>query len=87
MESGKVGVCYHASIDTLFVNFESKGGYYGHPVFDDEFVQPRYDDDGNLIGFPIEGARNMKTGEWHNVDLPMVDEEQAALKKASVQAD
>ena len=47
--------------------------------------QPRYDEDGNLTGFMIEGARNLK--EWHDVDLPLVDEEQAARKKASVQAD
>lgn len=87
MATRKVGVCYHASIDMIEVFFESKAGYYGHPVFEDEYVQPRYDDDGNLIGFMIEGARNMKKGEWHDVDLPLVDEEQAALKKTAAQAD
>ena len=83
----KISVCYHASIDMLEVFFETKAGYYGHPVFDDEHVQPRYDDEGNLIGFLIEGARDLK--EWHDVDLPMVDEEQVARveKNASASAD
>ena len=85
MGTRKVGVCYHAGIDMIEVFFDAPGGYYGHPVFDDEYVQPRYDEDGNLTGFMIEGARNLK--EWHDVDLPLVDEKQAALKKASVQAD
>ena len=88
MGTRKVSVCYHASIDTLFVSFGSKSGYYGHPVFDDEYVQPRYDGEGNLTGFLIEGARELsKSKEWHDVDLPLVDEEQATRKKASVQAD
>ena len=78
MGTKRVSVCYHSSIDTLFVHFESKAGYYGHPVFDDEYVQPRYDDDGNLIGFLIEGARELTKGEWHDVELPVVDEQQAA---------
>ena len=84
MASKKVGVCYHADIDMLEVFFENKGGYYGHTVFDDEYVQPRYDINGNLVGFMIEGARNLK--EWHDVDLPLVDEERAARKEASVEA-
>ncbi|MYC05585.1 MAG: hypothetical protein F4X57_00115 [Chloroflexi bacterium] len=85
MATRKVSVCYHAGIDMIEVFFEAEGGYYGHPVFDDEYVQPRYNDDGELVGFLIEGARELN--EWHDVDLPVVDERQASLKKSSASTD
>ena len=43
---------------------------------EDERVYARYDVEGNLIGFMIEGLREFE--EWTDFELPEVDEEQAA---------
>ena len=67
--------------------------YYGHPVFDDECVSPRYDEDDNMIDFMVEGAFDFNwwhdgwQNGWHDVDLAVVDDEQTARKKTSDQAD
>ena len=84
MGTRKLSVSYLADIDTLFVHFESKIGFYS-PLDADDRISARYDTEGNLIGFMIEGLSEFES--WSDLDLPEIDEEQAALKKASVQAD
>ena len=84
MGTRKLKVSYLADIDMLFVHFESKVGFYS-PLDEDDRISARYDDAGNLIGFMIEGLREFE--EWTDFELPEVDEEQAARKKASVQAE
>ena len=83
MGTRKLRVSYLADIDTLFVHFESKVGFYSL-LDEDERVSARYDVEGKLIGFMIEGLREFE--EWTDFELPEVDEEQAARKKESVQA-
>ena len=75
MGTRKLSVSYLSDIDTLFVHFESKPGYYGF-LDEDERVSGRYDAEGNLIGFMIEGLREFEF--WTDFELPEVDEEQAA---------
>ena len=84
MGTRKLKVSYLADIDTLFVHFESKIGFYS-PSVEDERISARYDDEGKLIGFMIDGLREFE--EWTDFELPEVDEEQAARKNESIQAD
>ena len=74
MGTRKLSVSYLSDIDTLFVHFESKPGFYDL-LDDDERVSARYDVEGNLIGFMIEGLREFEA--WADFELPEVDIEQA----------
>ena len=84
MGTRRLSISYLSDIDTLFVHFEAKPGFYDY-LDDDERISARYDDEGNLIGFMIEGLREFEA--WTDFDLPLVDEEQVAFRKSSVQAD
>ena len=93
MRRRREGVGCHVGMDMTDEFFDTpdgyyggmSDGYYGHPVFDDECVTPRYDKDGNLTGFMVEGALDFNW--WHDVDLAVVDDEQAARKETSAQAE
>ena len=74
MGTRKLSVSYLADIDTLFVHFESKIGFYS-PLDEDDRISARYDAEGNLIGFMIEGLREFEA--WSDLNLPEIDEEQA----------
>lgn len=75
MGTRKLKVSYLSDIDTLLVHFETKPGYYDF-LDEDERVYARYDVEGNLIGFMIEGLRGFEA--WSELNLPEIDEEQAA---------
>lgn len=47
-------------------------------MFDDEYAQPGYNGEVELAGFLTEGARELN--DWHDADLPVVDERRASLK-------
>ena len=66
MEKRNVSISYLADVDTLFVHFESKEGYYDSNSNDDH-VQVRYDRDGRVIGFMIEGLKEVQG--WLDVEL------------------
>lgn len=74
MGTRKLSVSYLSSIDTLFVHFETKPGFYDF-LDDDERVSARYDVEGRLIGFMIEGLREFE--DWTDFELPETDLEQA----------
>lgn len=80
MGTRKLRVSYLADIDTLFVHFESKIGFYS-PLDEDDRISARYDDEGNLIGFMVEGLREFEA--WSNLNLPEIDTEQAERHKKS----
>ena len=61
-----MSISYLADIDTLFVHFESKEGYYDS-TSDDDRVQVRYDRDGRVIGFMVEGLKDVQG--WLDVEL------------------
>ena len=69
-----------SDIDTLFVHFEAKPGFYDF-LDEDERVSARYDVEGNLIGFMIEGLREFEA--WTDLNLPEIDEEQAERHRQS----
>lgn len=75
MGTRKLSVSYLSDIDTLFVHFEAKAGFYNF-LDEDERISARYDVEGNLIGFMIEGLREFEA--WTDFELPEIDEEQAA---------
>ena len=75
MGTRKLSVSYLADIDTLFVHFESKIGFYS-PLDENDRISARYDTEGNLIGFMIEGLREFEA--WSELNLPEIDEEEAA---------
>ena len=66
MEKRNVSISYLADVDTLFIHFESKEGYYDS-VSEDDRVQVRYDRDGRAIGFMIEGLKEVQG--WLDVEL------------------
>ena len=74
MGTRKLSVSYLSDIDTLFVHFEAKPGFYDL-LDEDKRVSARYDVEGNLIGFMIEGLREFEA--WADFELPEVDIEQA----------
>lgn len=74
MGTRKLSVSYLSSIDTLFVHFETKPGFYDF-LDDDERVSARYDVEGKLIGFMIEGLREFE--DWTDFELPETDLGQA----------
>ena len=80
MGTRKLSVSYLADIDTLFVHFESKIGFYS-PMDDDDRISARYDIEGNLIGFMIEGLREFEA--WTDFELPEIDVEQLERRKES----
>ena len=66
MSPTSASISYLADVDTLFVHFESKEGYYDS-LSDDDRVQVRYDQDGRVIGFMIEGLTDVQG--WLDVEL------------------
>ena len=66
MEKRNVSISYLADIDTLFVHFESEAGYYDS-MADDDRVQLRYDQNGRVIGFMVEGLKDIQG--WLKVEL------------------
>ena len=54
MDRSTVSIRYDKDLDFLEVLFEKKEGYFD-PI-GDSGLMVRYDDDGNVIGFAIEGA-------------------------------
>ena len=80
MGTRKLSVSYLADIDTLFVHFESKIGFYS-PMDDDDRISARYDIEGNLIRFMIEGLREFEA--WTDFELPEIDVEQLERHKES----
>ena len=74
MGKRNVSISYLPEVDTLFVHFESKEGYYDSIAHDDR-VQLRYDRDGKVIGFMIEGLKEVQG--W--LDVELVDAKVEAL--------
>ena len=66
MGKTNVSVSYLADVDTLFVHFESGAGYYD-AIAGDSRVQGRYDEDGKVTGFMVEGLRDV--GGWLDFEL------------------
>ena len=66
MGKRSVSVSYLADVDTLFIHFESKLGYYDS-IPDDDRVQARYDETGAVIGFMIEGLSDVRG--WLDIEL------------------
>ena len=66
MRQANVSISYLADVDTLFVHFESRAGYYDS-ISDDDRVQIRYDRDGRAIGFMVEGLKDVQG--WLDVEL------------------
>ena len=66
MRQANVSISYLADIDTLYVHFESKAGYYDS-ISDNDRVQVRYDRNGRAIGFMIEGLKDVQG--WLDVEL------------------
>ncbi len=66
MDKRHVSISYLADVDTLFVHFEAKAGYYD-AMPDNDRVQARYDADGRVIGFMVEGLRDVQG--WLDVEL------------------
>lgn len=80
MGTRKLSVSYLADIDTLFVHFESKIGFYSS-LDEDDRISGRYDAEGNLIGLMIEGLREFEA--WTDFELPEIDVEQAERHRQS----
>ncbi len=74
MGTRKLSVSYLSDIDTLFVHFETKPGFYDF-LDEDERVSAKYDNEGKLIGFMIEGLREFEA--WTDFELPEMDVDQA----------
>ncbi len=61
-----MSISYLADIDTLYIHFEPKAGYYDAiPGYD--HVQARYDENGKVIGFMVEGLKDMQG--WLDIEL------------------
>ena len=65
MGKRNVSISYLADIDTLYVHFESKAGFYD-AIPGDDHVQARYDEDGKVIGFMVEGLKDIQGGWTSN---------------------
>jgi hypothetical protein len=65
MGTKNIKVSYNGDIDMLEVFFEPKGGYYDFT--DDDRIQVRYDQEGNVIGFMIEGVKGIRG--WIDAEL------------------
>lgn len=61
-----VSVSYLPDVDTLFVHLESGAGYYDVVPGDDR-VQARYDENGRVIGFMVEGLKDVQG--WLSFEL------------------
>ena len=66
MGKRNVSISYLADIDTLYVHFESKVGFYD-AIPGDDHVQARYDEDGKVIGFMVEGLKDIQG--WLDIEL------------------
>ena len=66
MGKRSLSISYLADVDTLFIHFESKAGYYD-ALCGDDHVQVRYDESGKAIGLMIEGLSEIEG--WLNVEL------------------
>ena len=58
MAKRKVSVAYHPGIDFLEVLFEGNSGYYDETS--DDRIMVRYDRDGKVVGFAIEGVKEIR---------------------------
>ncbi len=79
MGKRSVSVSYVADVDTLFIHFESKPGYYDS-IPDDDRVQARYDENGAVIGFMVEGLSDVRG--W--LDIELADEPSRQYKRRKV---
>jgi uncharacterized protein YuzE len=66
MAKRSLSISYLADADTLFIHFESEAGYY-EALPGGDHVQARYDEDGKVIGFMVEGLSDIEG--WLNVEL------------------
>jgi uncharacterized protein YuzE len=66
MGKRNVSISYLADIDTLYVHFESKAGFYD-TIPGDDHVQARYDEDGKVVGFMVEGLKDIEG--WLDIEL------------------
>lgn len=66
-----MSVSYLEDIDTLFVNFELKAGFYDLISEDDDRIWARYDENGKVIGFMIDGLKDLK--DWRDFELADID--------------
>ena len=60
MAKRRMSVSYLEDIDTLFVHFELKAGFYDLISEDDDHIWARYDENGKVIGFMIDGLKALK---------------------------
>ena len=60
MAKTQMSVSYLEDIDTLFVHFELKAGFYDLISEDDDRIWARYDENGKVIGFMIDGLKDLK---------------------------
>ena len=60
MVKRRMSVSYIEDIDTLFVHFDLKAGFYDLISEDDDHIWARYDENGKVIGFMIDGLKDLK---------------------------
>ena len=69
-----MSVSYLEDIDTLFVHFELKAGFYDLISEDDDHIWARYDENGKVIGFMIDGLKDLK--DLRGVELADITREE-----------
>ena len=69
-----MSVSYLEDIDTLFVHFELKAGFYDLISEDDDHIWARYDENGKVIGFMIDGLKDLK--DLHGFELSDITREE-----------
>lgn len=75
MAKRQISVSYLEDIDTLFVHFELKAGFYDLISEDDDRIWARYDENGKVIGFMIDGLKDIKA--WRDFELSDITREEA----------
>lgn len=78
MAKRQVSVSYLEDIDTLFVHFELKAGFYDLISEDDDRIWARYDENGKVIGFMIDGLKDLK--DLRGFELSDITREEAMLQ-------
>lgn len=73
MAKRRISVSYLEDIDTLFVHFELKAGFYDL-ISNDDRVWARYDENGKVIGFMIDGLKDLK--DWRDFELADITREE-----------
>lgn len=74
MAKRQISVSYIEDIDTLFVHFEPKAGFYDLISEDDDRIWARYDENGKVIGFMIDGLKDLK--DWRDFELSDITREE-----------